>query len=61
MAEPTRTAAPVVFSETMARIYEAQGSLDLALDVYRALQQQQPERWEHFQTLMDAIIAKRGV
>lgn len=59
--EPTRTAAPVVFSETMARIYEAQGSFDLALDVYRALQQQQPERSEHFQSLMDAIIAKRGV
>jgi hypothetical protein len=44
----------------MARIYEAQGSFDLALEVYRALQQQHPERSEHFQSLMDAIIAKRG-
>lgn len=59
-AEPSRSAAPVVFSETMARIYEAQGSFDLALEVYRALQQQHPERSEHFQSLMDTIIAKRG-
>lgn len=58
--EPSRAAAPVVFSETMARIYEAQGSFELALDVYRALQQQQPERSDHFQSLIDAIIAKRG-
>lgn len=59
-AESSRSSAPVVFSETMARIYEAQGSFDLALEVYRALQQQQPERTEHFQSLIDAIIAKRG-
>lgn len=60
VTEPSRAAAPVVFSETMARIYEAQGSFELALDVYRALQQQQPERSDHFQSLIDAIIAKRG-
>lgn len=58
--EASKAAAPVVFSETMARIYEAQGSFDLAIEVYRALQQQQPDRSEYFQSLVDAITAKRG-
>ena len=50
----------VVASETMARIYAAQGSFDLALDVYRTLQQQQPDRHDYFQTLIDSIAAKRS-
>lgn len=50
----------VVASETMARIYTAQGSYDLAQQVYRTLQQQQPDRHAYFQTLIDGLAAKRG-
>jgi len=56
----TSTAGVVVASETMARIYASQGSYDMAISVYRTLQQQQPERHDYFQQLIDAVAATRG-
>ncbi|MBU3740911.1 MAG: hypothetical protein FGM24_01350 [Candidatus Kapabacteria bacterium] len=51
--------APVVFSETMAGIYASQGAYDLAIQVYRTLQQKHPDRHDHFQKLIDDVAATR--
>lgn len=46
-------------TETIARIYESQGAFDLAIEAYRTLQRQRPDKHEHYQALIDAVMAKR--
>lgn len=58
-AHPPQSGTSLV-TETIARIYEGQGAFDLAIEAYRTLQRQRPDRHDHYQTLIDAIVVKRA-
>lgn len=49
---------PALVTETIARIYEQQGALDKALEAYRALQRQKPDRHDYFERLIADVSRK---
>lgn len=51
------TTLPVI-SETMARIYAAQGSVELAIECYKILQQRMPEKADVFAKIIDELRTK---
>jgi hypothetical protein len=52
-------AAPLpVITETLAKIYAAQGSYEMAIEAYRILQQRFPEKAAQFATTIDELRSK---
>lgn len=51
-------AGPALVTETIARIYEQQGALDKALEAYRALQRQKPDKHDYFERLIADVSRK---
>lgn len=51
-------AGPALVTETIARIYEQQGALDKALEAYRALQRQKPDKHDYFERLITDVSRK---
>lgn len=49
---------PALVTETIARIYEQQGALDKALEAYRALQRQKPDKHDYFERLIADVSRK---
>lgn len=49
---------PALVTETIARIYEQQGALDKALEAYRALQRQKPDKHAYFERLIADVSRK---
>lgn len=52
--------APIIITETIARIYMQQGSYELAIDAFRALQKQKPEKHGEFEKLIKECERKRS-
>lgn len=49
---------PALVTETIARIYEQQGALEKALEAYRALQRQKPDKHAYFERLIADVSRK---
>ena len=55
---PSPTAPLPVITETLAKIYAAQGSYEMAIEAYRILQQRFPEKAAQFATTIDELRSK---
>jgi len=52
--------APIIITETIARIYVQQGSYELAIDAFKALQKQKPEKHGEYEKLIKECERKRS-
>lgn len=51
--------SPIMITETIARIYMQQGSYELAIEAFKNLQQQKPEKHDEFDKLIKECERKR--
>ena len=51
--------APIMITETIARIYMQQGSYELAIEAFKALQRQKPDKHDEFEKLIKECERKR--
>lgn len=54
------TQAPIIVTETIARIYMQQGSYELAIEAFKTLQQNKPEKRAEFEKLIKECERKRS-
>ena len=52
--------SPIMITETIARIYMQQGSFELAIEAFKALQKQKPEKTVEFEKLIKECERKRA-
>jgi hypothetical protein len=52
--------SPILITETIARIYMQQGSYELAIEAFKALQKQKPEKANEFEKLIKECERKRA-
>jgi lipopolysaccharide biosynthesis regulator YciM len=52
--------SPIIVTETIARIYMTQGSYELAIEAFKTLQQQKPEKHGEFEKLIKECERKRS-
>lgn len=52
--------SPIMITETIARIYMQQGSHELAIEAFKALQKQKPEKADEFEKLIKECERKRA-